>query len=43
MIEWVLDNLAPVPDLKTFYVVTNDKFAKDFQEWAESYANRIRS
>lgn len=37
MIEWVLDNLAPIPDLGTIYVVTNDKFAKDFQEWADRY------
>jgi glucose-1-phosphate thymidylyltransferase len=38
MIEWVLDNLAPVPDLGTVYVVTNDKFARDFQAWADEYA-----
>ena len=35
MIDWVLDNLAPVPDLETVYVVTNNKFVKDFQAWAE--------
>ena len=35
MIEWVLDNLAPVPDLETVYVVTNNKFVKDFQTWAD--------
>ena len=40
MIEWVLDNLAPVPDLETIYVVTNNKFAKDFQDWAKSYTDR---
>ena len=32
MIEWVLDNLAPIPDIETVYVVTNDKFADDFQD-----------
>lgn len=37
MIEWVLDNLAPIPGLGTVYVVTNDKFASDFQEWADGY------
>lgn len=37
MIEWVLDNLAPIPDLGTIYIVTNDKFANDFQEWADHY------
>ena len=40
IIEWVVDNLIPVPGLKTFYVVTNNKFAKDFQDWAKGYANR---
>ena len=30
MIEWVLDNLAPIPDISTIYVVTNDKFATGF-------------
>lgn len=41
MIEWVLDNLAPIPDLGTIYIVTNDKFASDFQEWADQY-NKAR-
>ncbi len=40
IIEWVVDNLIPVPGLKTFYVVTNNKFASDFQDWAKGYANR---
>jgi glucose-1-phosphate thymidylyltransferase len=40
MIEWVLDNLAPVPGIETVYVVTNDKFAHDFQSWAEEYQRR---
>jgi glucose-1-phosphate thymidylyltransferase len=38
MIEWVLDNLAPVPEIGRVYVVTNDKFARDFEKWAEHYA-----
>ena len=37
MIEWVLDNLSPIPDIGTVYVVTNDKFAQDFQDWADRY------
>ncbi|MFL6521461.1 MAG: nucleotidyltransferase family protein [Chthoniobacterales bacterium] len=37
MIDWVLDNLAPIPDLERVYVVTNRKFVKDFQAWAEQY------
>lgn len=40
MVEWVVDNLAGVPGLKTIFIVTNDKFAKDFQDWADSYKNR---
>ena len=40
IIEWVVDNLADVPDLKTIYIVTNDKFASDFQTWAERYQDR---
>jgi glucose-1-phosphate thymidylyltransferase len=40
IIEWAMDNLADVPNLETIYVVTNDKFASDFQEWSEGY--RIR-
>jgi glucose-1-phosphate thymidylyltransferase len=40
MIEWVLDNLASVPGLETIFVVTNDKFARDFQAWANRYQDR---
>jgi glucose-1-phosphate thymidylyltransferase len=40
MIEWVLDNLAPVPGIENVYVVTNNKFAADFQTWADSYSQR---
>lgn len=40
MIEWVLDNLAPIPDIETVYVVTNNKFAHDFRVWADEYNRR---
>ena len=40
IIEWLFDNLAPVPGLRTVYIVTNDKFAGDFQNWANRYQNR---
>ena len=40
MIEWVLDNLADVPNLGTIYIVTNNKFANDFQTWAKRYQDR---
>lgn len=40
MIEWVMDNLGPVSGIGTVYVVTNSKFAKDFQTWADAYQQR---
>lgn len=40
MIEWVLDNLAPIPDIEKVCVVTNDKFAGDFQNWANDYEKK---
>jgi glucose-1-phosphate thymidylyltransferase len=40
IIEWVTDNLVDVPNLETTYVVTNDKFASDFQAWSERYQSR---
>jgi glucose-1-phosphate thymidylyltransferase len=40
IIEWVMDNLLNVPDLETVYIVTNDKFAPDFQAWAKRYQDR---
>jgi glucose-1-phosphate thymidylyltransferase len=40
IIEWVVDNLQGVADLGTIYVVTNDKFAADFQAWSERYQSR---
>jgi glucose-1-phosphate thymidylyltransferase len=40
IIEWVVDNLAPVPEMETIYVVTNNKFAADFSAWAHAYHGR---
>jgi glucose-1-phosphate thymidylyltransferase len=40
IIEWLVDNLAGIPDLETIYVVTNDKFAGDFEAWSQSYQRR---
>jgi glucose-1-phosphate thymidylyltransferase len=37
MIEHVLDNLAPIPELDHVYVVTNARFAPQFQAWADVY------
>src|SRR5256714_8098509 len=40
IIEWLFDNLEPVSNLQTVFVVTNDKFASDFQNWANAYQDR---
>lgn len=40
MIAWVVDNLRDVPDIGTIYIVTNAKFAADFEKWAEHYRLR---
>jgi glucose-1-phosphate thymidylyltransferase len=37
MIEYVLDNLAPIGGLDRIYVVTNAKFADHFARWSEDY------
>src|SRR5215470_5997193 len=37
MIDYVLDNLAPIGGLDRIYVVTNAKFASHFQVWADNY------
>jgi glucose-1-phosphate thymidylyltransferase len=40
IIEWLVDNLQTVPGLRTTYIVTNAKFAGDFQDWANGYQAR---
>ena len=40
IIERIVDNLSKVSGLGTIYIVTNDKFAGDFQAWASGYQNR---
>src|SRR5919204_3240033 len=42
IIEWLFDNLGSVPGLKTTYIVTNAKFAGDFQNWANGYGEQKR-
>ncbi len=37
MIEYVLDNIAPIGGIDRVYVVTNEKFAGHFQQWSERY------
>jgi glucose-1-phosphate thymidylyltransferase len=40
MIDYVLDHLAPVGGLGRVHVVTNAKFAEQFQAWADDYRAR---
>ena len=40
IIEWLLDNLRSVPQLRTTYIVTNAKFANDFENSANEYQSR---
>src|SRR5436190_9177385 len=43
MIDYVLDNIAPIPGIDRIYVVTNAKFATNFQKWADDYrANKAK-
>jgi len=37
MVEYVLDNLAPIGGIDRVYVVTNAKFAGQFQTWSDDY------
>src|SRR5215471_7197829 len=40
MIDYVLDNLAPIGGIDRVYIVTNAKFAEQFQPWADDYRAR---
>jgi glucose-1-phosphate thymidylyltransferase len=37
MIDYVLDNLAPIGGIDRVYVVTNAKFAGAFEDWSKNY------
>src|SRR6266850_5741228 len=37
MIDYVLDNLAPMGGIDRVVIVTNAKFASQFQKWADEY------
>jgi glucose-1-phosphate thymidylyltransferase len=37
MIDYVLDNLAPIGGIDHVYLATNAKFAGQFEQWAEHY------
>lgn len=40
MIEWVIDNLAAIPDIHRLIIVTNNKFAGTFDAWAAEYGKK---
>jgi glucose-1-phosphate thymidylyltransferase len=40
IVEWLADSLVGIADLEIIYVVTNDKFAADFQAWSQQYQKR---
>ncbi len=40
MMEWVIDHLAAIEGIEKVCVVTNAKFAADFQTWADGYNQR---
>ncbi|PYK99231.1 MAG: hypothetical protein DME32_13110 [Verrucomicrobia bacterium] len=40
MLAWVVDNLRGVAGIKTVYIVTNAKFAADFESWAKNYQRK---
>jgi glucose-1-phosphate thymidylyltransferase len=43
MIDYVLDNLAPIGGIDRVIIVTNAKFADSFQKWADDYrANKAK-
>lgn len=42
MIEYVLDNIAPIGGIDRVYVVSNAKFAGHFQKWADIYGARAK-
>jgi glucose-1-phosphate thymidylyltransferase len=43
IIDYVLDNLAPIGGIDRIYVVTNAKFAGQFEQWSHDYrANKAK-
>lgn len=40
MIEYIIDNLTGIPDLRNIFVVSNHKFAGQFEKWAQGYQGK---
>ena len=36
IIEHIIDKVLEIPDVDSIYIVTNDKFAKNFEDWAKT-------
>lgn len=43
MVEYVLDHLAPIPDIDHTILVSNSRFILPFQRWAADYQRRFPS
>src|SRR5215469_16933527 len=43
IIEWVVDQLAPIRSLERIFVITNAKFAANFSAWAMDCRERKRA
>ena len=42
MIEHLMDNLKHLQNIDGFYVVTNDKFTRHFEDWANRYSETVQ-
>lgn len=40
IVQWLFDNLSSIPNLRTVYIVTNNKFANDFSDFAKATADK---
>ncbi|HLB34121.1 MAG: hypothetical protein A3F67_00775 [Verrucomicrobia bacterium RIFCSPHIGHO2_12_FULL_41_10] len=40
MIEWVVDNLSSISNIHRIFIVTNNKFADHFTNWAKAYQKK---
>ncbi|KAF0244804.1 MAG: glucose-1-phosphate [Planctomycetota bacterium] len=41
MVEWILDRLLPIPGLNGIALVTNSRFAENFEDWRKSYRSPV--
>jgi glucose-1-phosphate thymidylyltransferase len=41
MVDWILDKLCEVPEIDEVHLVTNARFAPDFERWAERLETRL--